>query len=121
MPPKAETSTETPLKGRGGIVKRTPSKAAPTKVGTRSSDAVASRDLLFLWRVVKLSGGVTPDKNVLASELGCSTAAAMKRWTRFKAKMEKIEAAAQADDDDEDDDATMQDPNDGDDEKEDTE
>lgn len=67
MPPKAETSTETPLKGRGGIVKRTPSKAAPTKVGTRSSDAVASRDLLFLWRVVKLSGGVTVSLSCLGA------------------------------------------------------
>ncbi|KAJ5361380.1 hypothetical protein N7541_002224 [Penicillium brevicompactum] len=120
MPPKAEPVTETPAKGRGAIVKRPPTKTSPAKPGPRSSETVANRDLLFLWRAVKLSGGITPDKEALGRELGCSAGAAIKRWHRLKAKMEGIEAAQGADNDANNDDADMGgDPNDAEDEMED--
>lgn len=54
MPPKKEVvpkSPETPKK----ITKRTPSKSTPSK----SSETTAERDLMFLWKMTRLSGGIT--------------------------------------------------------------
>lgn len=54
MPPKKEVvpkSPETPKK----ITKRTPSKSTPSK----SSETTAERDLMFLWKMIRLSGGIT--------------------------------------------------------------
>lgn len=59
MPPKQTPSVESPTKGRGAITKGTPSKSTPSKPGRRSTEAVASRDLFFLWRAVQLAGGIT--------------------------------------------------------------
>jgi len=58
MPPKKQSATkppETPKKAKGGIAKRTPSKATPTKRG----ESTAERDLMFLWKAGRLSGGFT--------------------------------------------------------------
>jgi hypothetical protein len=46
---------ETPKKGKGGVSKRTPVKGAPTK----EAGSTAERDLLFLWNVSRLGGGIT--------------------------------------------------------------
>lgn len=54
MPPKKEVvpkSPETPRK----ITKRAPAKSTPSK----SSETTAERDLMFLWKIIRLSGGVT--------------------------------------------------------------
>lgn len=110
MPPKKDVvpkSPETPKK----VTKRTPSKSTPSKFG----ETTAERDLMFLWKVTRLSGGVTvsiswtsnlnlhdtddnnatwqPNHELLAKEYGLSTNAANKRWFRLKKKMEAAEEA----------------------------
>ncbi|CAI7632519.1 unnamed protein product [Penicillium bialowiezense] len=108
MPPKQTSSVESPTKGRGAIIKGTPSKSTPTKPGRCSTETIASRDLYFLWRAVQLAGGISIiNKDALAREFGLNAKATQNRWYRLKARMEAIEnnqankkgSAAEEDDD----------------------
>ncbi|KAG0158586.1 hypothetical protein Pdw03_4778 [Penicillium digitatum] len=83
---------------KAGILKRTPVKVSPAK----TSSTAADKELVFLWKCVKMSSGMKIDWSAIATDAGKSVNTVQKQWSRLNIKMEKIVSAATANDSDKD-------------------
>ncbi|KAJ5407190.1 hypothetical protein N7465_008474 [Penicillium sp. CMV-2018d] len=69
-----------------GIVKRTPAKAKIPPVNVSST---IDRDLVFLWKCVKMSTGMKIDWPAVAKDAGKPVGTVQKQWSRLNMKLEK--------------------------------
>ncbi|CAI7631846.1 unnamed protein product [Penicillium viridicatum] len=71
---------------KAGIVKRTPAKA---KIAPANASSTIDRDLVFLWKCVKMSTGMKIDWPAVAKDAGKSVGTVQKQWSRLNMKLEK--------------------------------
>ncbi|OQD67071.1 hypothetical protein PENPOL_c004G02469 [Penicillium polonicum] len=69
-----------------GIVKRTPAKA---KIPPANVSSTIDRDLVFLWKCVKMSTGMKIDWPAVAKDAGKPVGTVQKQWSRLNMKLEK--------------------------------
>ncbi|OQE47197.1 hypothetical protein PENCOP_c001G05941 [Penicillium coprophilum] len=70
---------------KGGVVKRTPVKSSPVK---GSASTIPDRDLVFLWKCVKMSTGMKIDWAAIAKDAGKPAGTVQKQYSRLNIKME---------------------------------
>ncbi|KAJ5207936.1 hypothetical protein N7449_002315 [Penicillium cf. viridicatum] len=85
---------------KAGIVKRTPIKAKVSLENVSSS--TIDRDLVFMWKCVKMSTGMKIDWPAVAKDVGKSVGTVQKQWSRLNIKLEKSVPALNANDSDKD-------------------
>ncbi|KOS47895.1 hypothetical protein ACN38_g1211 [Penicillium nordicum] len=72
---------------KAGIVKRTPAKAKVSLAKVPYS--TIHRDLVFLWKCVKMSTGMKIDWPAVAKDAGKPVGTVKKQWSRLNIKMGK--------------------------------
>ncbi|KAJ5535183.1 hypothetical protein N7527_001437 [Penicillium freii] len=82
--PTTQNKATKPVKA--GIVKRTPAKA---KIAPANVSPTIGRDLVFLWKCVKMSTGMKIDWPAVAKDAGKSVGTVQKQWSRLNMKLEK--------------------------------
>ncbi|KAJ9487258.1 hypothetical protein VN97_g6076 [Penicillium thymicola] len=72
---------------KAGIVKRSQVKAKVSHANVPHSPI--DRDLVFLWKCVKMSTGMKIDWPAIAKDAGKPVGTVQKQWSRLNTKMEK--------------------------------
>ncbi|CAI7631949.1 unnamed protein product [Penicillium crustosum] len=74
---------------KAGITKRTPVKAKASLALASVSSPNIDRDLVFLWKCVKMSTGMKIDWLAVANDAGKSVGTVQKQLSRLNIKLEK--------------------------------